>query len=111
MMCASFNDNPCTTIVSCYSSTNSSKEMGIVTFFDELSSLVQHIPKHNALIIGGDMNAQIVKDKNKLCLYNLPYRNKEYLADFSLKNRLAYLNTILKKRRENYKPTLTQITL
>ena len=31
----------------------------LVTFYDELSSLVRSIPKHNMLVIGGDMNAQI----------------------------------------------------
>ena len=28
-----------------------------LTFYDELSSLVHSIPKHNILVIGGDMNA------------------------------------------------------
>ena len=57
MMCDLFNGNPCTTIISCYSPTNASDEMEIITFYNELSSLVQHILKHNVLIIGGDMNA------------------------------------------------------
>ena len=51
------------------------------TFFDGLSSFAQHIPKHNVLIIGGDMNAQISKDENnKFCLHNLSNRNGEYQA-------------------------------
>ena len=33
-------------------------------FYDEISSLVRSIRKHNVLNIGGDMNAQIGK-KNK----------------------------------------------
>ena len=68
--------------------------MDIITFNNELSSLVWHIPKH-ILIIGGDINAQIGKiDKNnKFCLHNLSNGNGEYLADFSLENRLACLNT------------------
>ena len=52
--CASFNSNPCITI-SCYSPTNASDEMDIITFYNELYSLVQHIPKHNILIINGDL--------------------------------------------------------
>ena len=59
MMVATFNGNPRATIVSCYSPTNVSEENEIVTFYDELSSLVRSIPKHNMLVIGGDMNAQI----------------------------------------------------
>ena len=57
-MYASFNGSPGTTIVYCYSPT--SKETGIITFYNELSFLVWRIPKHNS----GDMNAQIGKDGN-----------------------------------------------
>ena len=41
--------------------TNVSEETELVAFYDELSSLVRSIPKHNMLVIGGDMNAQIGK--------------------------------------------------
>ena len=61
MMAATFNGNPRATIISCYSPTNVSEETELVTFYDELSSLVHSIPKHNMLVIGGDMNAQIGK--------------------------------------------------
>ena len=61
MMAATFNGNPRATIISCYSPTNVSEENELVAFYDELSSLVRSIPKHNMLVIGGDMNAQIGK--------------------------------------------------
>ena len=61
MMAATFNGNPRATIISCYSPTNVSEETELVTFYDELSSLVHSIPKHNMLVIGGDMNALIGK--------------------------------------------------
>ena len=61
MMVATFNGNPRATIISCYSPTNVSEETELVAFYDELSSLVRSIPKHNMLVIGGDMNAQIGK--------------------------------------------------
>ena len=61
MMAVTFNGNPRATIISCYSSTNVSEETELVTFYVELSSLVRSIPKHNLLVIGGDMNAQIGK--------------------------------------------------
>ena len=61
MMAATFNVNPKATIISCYSPTNVSEETELVTFYEELSSLVRSIPKHNLLVIGGDMNAQIGK--------------------------------------------------
>ena len=111
MMCAIFNDNSYTTIISCYSPTNTRDKRDIITFCNELSSLVRHIPKHNVLIISGDMNAHIVKEENdKFCLHNLVNKNLEYLVEFSFKNRLAYLNTKFQKL-EKYGHTSTQITV
>ena len=100
IICATFNGNPCTTIVSCYSPTNASDESDITTFYNELSSLARHTPKHNVLIIGGDMNAQIGKDNNnKFSFHSLPNRNGEHLAEFSLENGLVCLNTKYQKRK------------
>ena len=48
MMAATFNGNPKATIISCDSPTNVSEETEIVTFYEELSSLVRSIPKRNA---------------------------------------------------------------
>ena len=53
MMAATFNGNPKATIISCYSPTNVSEENEIATFYEDLSSLVRSIPKHNLLVIGG----------------------------------------------------------
>ena len=64
MMVATFNGNPRATIISCYSPTNVNEETELIGFYDELSSLVRSIPKHNVLVIGGDMNAQIRKNGN-----------------------------------------------
>ena len=44
-------------ILSCYSPTNASDETNLITFYNELSSQVRSILKHNILIISGDMNA------------------------------------------------------
>ena len=99
MMAATFNGNPRATIISCYSPTNVSEENELVTFYDELSSLVRSIPKHNMLVIGGDMNAQIGKNgNNKYSLHNTSNRNGQHLTDFMIENRLACLNTNYQKR-------------
>ena len=63
-MATTFNGNPRATIISCYSPTNVSEETELVAFYDELSSLVCSIPKHNIQVIGGDMTAQIGKNRN-----------------------------------------------
>ena len=99
MMAATFNGNPKATIISCYSPTNVSEENEIVTFYEDLSSLVRSIPKHNLLVIGGDMNAQIGKNRNnKYSLHNTSNRNGQHLIDFMIENRLKCLNTNFQKR-------------
>ena len=64
MMSVSTNGNPYTANVSCYGYTNASDKKDMTTWYNEVSSLVGHIPKLNSLIIGGSMNAQMSKDKN-----------------------------------------------
>ena len=100
MMAATFNGNPRATIISCYSPTNVSEETELVTFYDELSSLVRNTPKHNMLVIGGDTNAQIGKNgNNKYSLHNTSNRNWQHLSDFMIENRLTCLNTNYQKRK------------
>ena len=61
MMVAMFNDNLSTSIISSYSPTNVSDQTKLIVFNNELSSLFRSISKHNILIMGRNMNAQIVK--------------------------------------------------
>ena len=57
------------------------------------------IPKHNLLVIGGDMNAQIGKNRhNKYSLHYASNRNGQHLIDFMIENRLTCLNTNFQKR-------------
>ena len=91
MMATTFNGNPRATITSCYSPTNVSEETELVTLYDELSSLVGSIPKHNMLVIG--MNAQIGKNGN-----NTSNKNGQRLTDFMIENRLTCFNTNYQKR-------------
>ena len=77
---------------SCYSPTNVSEETELITFYDELSSLVRSIPKHNVLVIDSDMNAQIGKNGNqKYSLHNSSNRNGQHLTYFTIENRLTCL--------------------
>ena len=99
MMAATFNGNPRATIISYYSTTNVSEETEQVTFYEELSSLVRSIPKHNLVVIDGDMNAQIGKNRNnKYSLHNKSNRNGQHLTDFMIENRLTCLNINYQKR-------------
>ena len=64
-----------------------------------MSSLVRSIPKHNLLVIGRDMNAQIGKNgNNKYSLHNTSNRNGQHQTDFMIENRLTCLNTNYQKR-------------
>ena len=101
MMVATFNGNPRTTIISCYSPTNVSEETELIAFYDELYSQMRSIPKHNVLVIGGDMNAQIGKNGNKYSLHSTSNRNGQHLTDFMIENRLACLSTNFQKREGN----------
>ena len=61
------------------------------------------IPKHNVLIIGGDMNAKIGKNvNNKFSLHNSSNKNGEHLTDLTLELALI-LN--FRKEREKFSPT------
>ena len=110
MIATTFNGNPKATIISCYGPTNVSEENEIVNFYEDLSSLVRSIPKHNLLVIGGDMNAQIGKNRNnKYSLHNASNWNGQHLIDFMIENWLTCLNTNFQKGRGNYGPTHTRI--
>ena len=85
MMVATFNGNCSATMISCYRPTNVSEENELIAFYDELSSLVRCIPKHNVLVIGVDMNAQIGKSRNReFSLQNASNWNGQYLRDFTM---------------------------
>ena len=99
MMVATFNGNPSTTI-SCYSPTNFSEETVLIAFYNELSSLIRGILKHNVFVIGGDMNTQIGKNvDSKFSLHNSSNKNEEHLIHFTLENRLTCLNIKFQKRK------------
>ena len=99
IMVATFNSNPDTMIISCYSHTNASDETDLDTFYNELSSFSHSIPKHNVLIWGGDVNPKRSKNvNNKFNLHNLSNRNGEHLTEFILENRLTCFNTKFQKR-------------
>ena len=113
MIVAMFNGNSSATIISCNSPTNVSEETDLIAFYNEQSSLVRSIPKHNVLIIGGDMTTQKGKNvNNKFSLYNSSNRNGEHRTDFTLESRLTCLYTkFLKRKGKLWTYTPTQITL
>ena len=55
---ATFHGNPKPTLISCSSPTNIAYEQEVIDLYDDLSCLVRSVPKHNVLIVGGDLNTQ-----------------------------------------------------
>ena len=99
ILIASFNGNPSTDIICCYSPTNVAEEDSVKEFYAELSELVKSIPKHNLVIIGGDFNGQIGKSESGNRSFHLSTnRNGEYLLDFSAECDLINLNLQYTKR-------------
>ena len=61
LMIATFNGNPQTTIIRCYSPTNVSELDIAEKFYSELADLIKEIPKHHVILVGGDMNHGYLK--------------------------------------------------
>ena len=78
----------------CYNPTNVTEETYLIAFYNDLSSFVCCIPKHNVLVIDGDTNAQIGKNVNKFSLHNSSNRNGE-------DNAKAQINYILINKKWN----------
>ena len=108
IMVATFNGNPKTTVISCYSPTNCSDELEIQNFYHQLTDSIKNIPKHNVLIIGGDINAKI--DNNK-CVgnsyHNYTNRNGEYLLDLTIDCGLVNISTKFQKNNKGKLWTFT----
>ena len=97
---ATFNGNPQTTIISCYSPTNVSEEQNVLHFYNELASLVCAVPRHNVLIIAGDMNAQLGRNQHhKHTFHAETNRNGKHFNHFLTENNLYCLNTRFQKKR------------
>ena len=94
IVAATFNGNPATTVISCYSPTNTSDEQDVITFYDELSALTHHVPKHNILLVAGDLNAHLAQN---FSYHDCTNRNGEYLSDYQNENSLLCLGTHFQK--------------
>ena len=85
IMVTSFQVNPQTTVISCYSPTNVSNETDAERFYSDLSSLIRQVPKYNVLVIGGDVNAHIGQnDSFKLSYHQNSNRNREMFKNLLL---------------------------
>ena len=92
-MIASFNGNPAVTIISCYN-PNVSDEEDKDEFYTKLTTIARSIPKHNILLVGGDMNAKIGKRDVMGSVYNdTTNGNGQRLLDYMQDCRLKHENS------------------
>ena len=99
ILIATFNGNPASSVICCYSPTNVSEEDVAQKFYDDLSSLTRQIPKHNVLVIGGDFNAKVGNsDEYKFSFHETSNRNGKMLTEYLKENKLTCLNTRFQKK-------------
>ena len=100
ILVAIFHGNPEPTLISYYSPTNTADEQEVIDFYDDLSSLIRSVQKHNVLIIGGDLNAEIEQNiHHKFTYHFTSNRNGEYLEQFLIENSLLCIKTQFQKWR------------
>ena len=88
-----FNSNPKTTVILCYSPTNTNDEPNVDAFYKDLKLLLDNIPTHNFLVIAGEFNAQI-GPLDALFSYNKETNRKgEKLVDLVEEYHLTVTNT------------------
>lgn len=91
---ATFKGNPKTVVISCHSPHNARPEEEVVNFYNKLSNVVEDIPPHAMLLIGGDMNAQIAKG---FSIHDTTNRNGQLFIDFIEQHNFVIGNTSFQK--------------
>ena len=75
-----------------------SDEQDTMRFYTDITYFIIHIPKHNVIIIGGNLNAHLVKDDGyKYSQNRTTNRNGNMLHNFLQENNLSCFNTQLQK--------------
>ena len=100
LMIATFNGNPQTTIISCYSPTNVSDVTVAEDFYSDLANLIKEVPKHNMILVGGDMNAQVGEVHRKgTHFHESTNRNGKLLIELMKECGMVNLMTNYQKRK------------
>ena len=89
--------NPKTTVMCVYSPHSSSLDSDIEDFYTKLRSTVEQVPKHNFLVISGDLNAKLGPDNARFTYNEEQNRNGDHLIDFMEEFSLFSANTSFTK--------------
>ena len=93
IMVAEFNSNPRTTVITCYSQTNTSDENAVDNFYQGLKGVTESVPAHNFLVIADDFNSQIEPEDTAFTFNKETNRNGAKLLDFTQEFKLTISNT------------------
>ena len=100
IMVATFNGNPQTTFVACYSPTNVSEEIQAQEFYTQLQDTIRKLPKHNVIIVAGDLNAQVgIQDTKGSSFHEQTNRNGQMLLDLIKECNLVSISTKFIKKK------------
>ena len=95
-----FKGNPEVSVVSCYSPTNCSPDSEAENFYNLLSDVCKQIPKHDIMVVCGDMNAQLGGEDIKGYVYGKKTnRNGQYLLNMAIECDLIISNTRFQKHK------------
>ena len=83
-MIATFNENPKCTVISTYSATNVTSEDTIHQYYSELTALIHQVPKHNILLLCGEMNAQVEPVSGKHHYHQQIIETVNFFANFNI---------------------------
>ena len=93
-----FTGNPTTTVLSCYSPTNTPvMTEAASTFYNKLSDTIDSIPKHNFLLMCGDFNAKLGPEAARFSYNSATNRNGDALVDLIEEHDLVVTNTSFQK--------------
>ena len=94
---AQFNGNPVVTIIVHYSPVEGSNEAE--EHYENLSTAISEVPKHNLLLIVGDYNAHLGKDAGKYTFHDKSNENGNLMKDFVQANDLIVTNSYFQKKQ------------
>ena len=95
---ATFNGNPKCTVILTYSPVNVTSEDATKEYYSELTTLIHQVPKHNVLLLCGDMNVQVGPVSRKHHYHQTNNRNVELLSQFQHSTDLINFCTKFQKR-------------
>jgi hypothetical protein len=87
------------TLINIYTPTEDKEAEIKEQFYEELQRTQDRIPKHDLIIILGDMNAKLGKEKvfsqtiGRHTLHNVSNENGEMVANYAISNNMVLVNT------------------